>query len=88
MASDRTLIVSFEQVFCRPNTPCFDVSSTSSAGTMQDVVWSSQSDSDLCDPYSSGSTDVKNTLCLLLKFCPPGINPEFVMECKLIAYPM
>ena len=22
------------------------------------------------------------------KFCPPGINPEFMMECKLIAHPM
>ena len=29
-----------------------------------------------------------NTVCLLLKICPPGINPEFVMECKLIAHPM
>ena len=29
-----------------------------------------------------GSTDVKNTVCLLLKFCPPGINPELMMECK------
>ena len=35
-----------------------------------------------------GCTDVKNTVCLLLKFCPPGINPEFMMECKLIAHPM
>ena len=31
---------------------------------------------------------VKNTVCLSLpKFCPPGINPEFVMECKLFAHP-
>ena len=30
-------------------------------------------------------TAVKNTVCLsLLKFCPPSIDPEFVMECKLI----
>ena len=35
-----------------------------------------------------GCTDVKNTVCLLLKFCRPGINPEFMMECKLIAHPM
>ena len=36
-----------------------------------------------------GSTDVKNTVCLSLpKICPPGINPEFMMECKLIAHPM
>ena len=34
-----------------------------------------------------GSTGVKNTVCLLLKFCPPGINPDFTMECKLIAHP-
>ena len=25
----------------------------------------------------------KNTVCLLLKFCPPGINPELMMECKI-----
>ena len=32
---------------------------------------------------------VENTVCLsLLQFCPPAINPEFVMECKLIAHPM
>ena len=29
----------------------------------------------------------KNTVCLLLKFCPPGTNPELMMECKLIAHP-
>ena len=29
----------------------------------------------------------KNTVCLLLNFCPPGINPEYMMECKLIAHP-
>ena len=26
---------------------------------------------------------MKNTVCLLLEFCPPAINPEFVMECTL-----
>ena len=31
---------------------------------------------------------MKNTVCLLLKCCPPGINPEFMMECKLIAHPI
>ena len=41
----------------------------------------------LCSLFK-GSTDVKNTVCLLFKFCPPGINPEFLMECKLIAHPM
>ena len=34
-----------------------------------------------------GSTGRKNTVCLLLKFWPPGINPEWMMECKLIAHP-
>ena len=34
-----------------------------------------------------GSTGRKNTVCLLLKICPPGIDPEFMMECKLIAHP-
>ena len=35
-----------------------------------------------------GSTDAKNTVCLWLKFCPPGIDLEFTTECKLIAHPM
>ena len=38
---------------------------------------------------SMGFTARQNTVCLsLLKFCLPGINPEFVMECKLIAHPI
>ena len=41
-------ILSVEQTLCRPNTPCFDVSSTSSDGTMQDAVLPSQCYSDLC----------------------------------------
>ena len=41
----------------------------------------------LCTLFKE-STGVKNTICLLLKFCPPGINPEHTMECKLIARPM
>ena len=36
---------------------------------------------------SMGSTSRKNTVCLLLKFWPPGINPELMMEWKLIANP-
>ena len=36
---------------------------------------------------SMGSTNRKNTVCRLLKFWPPGINPELMMECKLIAHP-
>ena len=35
-----------------------------------------------------GFTAVKNTVFLSLhKICPPAINPEFVMECKLTAHP-
>ena len=30
---------------------------------------------------------MKNTVGLLLKFCPPGISPEFMMESRLIAHP-
>ena len=30
----------------------------------------------------------REAVCLLLKFCPPGINPDFMMESKLIAHPM
>ena len=51
---------------------------------MQDAVLPGQFCSgSLCSLFI-GSTDVKNTVCLLLKICPHGINPEFMMECKLI----
>ena len=45
-----------------------------------DAVHSSRSYQDPCvfcpkDP---------ETVCLFLKFCPPGVNPELMMECKLI----
>ena len=36
---------------------------------------------------SIGSTRRKNTVCLLLRLWPPGINPELTIECKLIAHP-
>ena len=36
----------------------------------------------LCS-LSIGSTGRNNTLCLLLKFCPSGINPELMMEYKI-----
>ena len=32
-------------------------------------------------------TNRKNTVSLLLKFCLPNINPDLLMECKLIAHP-
>ena len=34
-----------------------------------------------------GSTEVQDAVCRLLKLCPPGVNPELMMECKLIAHP-
>ena len=61
---------------------------TSSDGTVQDAVLSDRLYQDLCILCSIGSTVVNNTVCILLKFWPPGINPEFMMECKLIAHPM
>ena len=76
------------KLYVDPNTPCFDVSSPFSACTIEDrgasrsILFGS-----LCSLFI-GSTDVKNTVCHLLKFYPPGINPEFVMECKLTAHPM
>ena len=52
--------------------------STSSACTMQDVVWSNQAHADLCDPYSWDSKRKDYRLSSsLLEFCPPAINPEF-----------
>ena len=35
---------------------------------------------------STGSTGRKNTVCFLLKIWPPGINPELMMECKLLCH--
>ena len=49
---DRTSFLSVEPVVYRPNTPCFDVSSTFSDGTMQDAVLPNQFCSDLCVPCS------------------------------------
>ena len=70
---------------CRPNAPCFDVSSIFSDGTMQDAVLPGQCYSDLCvlcswDPLTSR---IPSVFCS--NFVLPGINPEFVMESKLIA---
>ena len=77
------------KLYIDPITPCLGVFSTYSACTMQDVVWSSQACTDLCVPCPIGFSAVRHTVCLsLLGFCPPGIHPEFVMECKLIAHPI
>ena len=46
---DRTSILSVEQAVYRPSTPYLGAFSTF-ACTMQDVVWSSQAITDLCDP--------------------------------------
>ena len=55
---------------------------------MQDAVLPGQlHPNPLCSLFIR-PTDVKNTVCLLLNVCPPGINPEFMMECKLTAHPM
>ena len=80
---DRTSILSVEQAVCRPNIPCPGTLSTF-AWKMQDVAWSDQALSRLDDSYAWSSRLVKE---YRLKFCPPNINPELVMECKLIAHP-
>ena len=73
---------------CRLHTQCFDAFSTFSAckharrDASRSILFGS-----LCSLFI-GSTNVKNTVCLLLKFCLPCINLEFVMECTLIAHPM
>ena len=43
---------SLSKLYIDPNTPYPGVFSTSSARTMQDVVWSNQAHADLCVPYS------------------------------------
>ena len=82
-----TSILSVDQVVFRPNTPYFDVSSMLCACIVHDAVLPSRSCQDPCVRCPVGSTGRKNTLCLLLKICPPGINPELMMECKLTAHP-
>ena len=62
------------------------IPSTLSDGSMKDAVLPSQCCSNLCALFI-GSTDVKNTVCVLLKFCPPDANLEFVIDCKFIAHP-
>ena len=37
---------------------------------------------------SIGSISRKNTVCLLLEFWPPGINPELMIEWRLNAHPI
>ena len=54
------------------------------ACTVHDAVLSSQSSQDPCvlcpwDPQAERIPSV-----LLLKFCPPGINPEVMMECEVL----
>ena len=64
----------------QPNTPRLGVSSMRYAGTVHDVVHSSPS---FQDPHALCLWDQigkKNTVCLLLEFCPPGINPLLMIE--------
>ena len=57
---------------------------------MQDVVRSSQSHTDLCVPLFVQKIHSRKLygLSFLAQIYPPSINPEFVVECKLIAHPM
>ena len=75
-------------IVCRPNTPYSDVSSMLSLCMY--CAWHGAPKSIVSGSLwflSMGSTSMKNTVCLLLKFCLLGINPELMMECKLIAHP-
>ena len=56
------------------------------AGIVHDAVFPSR----LCqDPYglSMGSTGVKEHCLSFAQFLSSRINPELMMECKLIAHP-
>ena len=48
--------------------------------TVLDVVQRCQYVQDLHDLLSLGSMGKKNTVCLLLESCPPGINPLLMIE--------
>ena len=83
--SSEVLSLHVEQAVYQPNTPYPGVFSTFSACNMQDVVGSSQACTDLRVPCPWDSQPWR----ILSVFpCLPGINPEFVMECKLIAHPI
>ena len=77
-------------LYIDPNTPYLGALSTfhfclydARRGLVKSSLYGS-----LCS-LSMGFTAVKNSVSLsLLKFCPPGINPEFVMECNLTAHPI
>ena len=79
----RPSILSSEQGWCRSNTPYFDVSSISLCmycarrGASKSIVSGS------LRSLSKGSTARKNTVCLLLKIWPHGINPELMVESSL-----
>ena len=66
--------------------PCSDVSSMLYACIVHDTVHSNRSYQDLKRFLSMRSTGRKNAVSLLFKFWPPGINPELMMECTLIAH--
>ena len=62
IVSDRTSILFSEQGWCRPNTPCFDVSSTLCACTVQDAVLPGRSSQDPCGLCPWDSQAEKNCL--------------------------
>ena len=80
---DRTSILSSEQCWCHRILmflPCFVHGLCKTRCFRVDRVR-------ILLVLSTGSTNRKNTVCLLLKFWPPSINPELMMECKSIAHP-
>ena len=79
---DRTLILLWFQDQYRPKIPRLDVSSMHCACIAQDVVHKSIYSGSVWLSFL-GSTGEKNTVCLLLKFWPPGINPLLIIEWRL-----
>ena len=76
------------KLVCRPNTSCFDVFfSTFSVCIVRDAVLPGRL---YQDPYVffvhriHKRERIPSVFCS--KFCPPSVNPEFTVECTLIAH--
>ena len=83
-----TSILFVEQAENWPSTPCPGAFSTHFclSDARSGLVKSSSCGS--LWSFFMGFTAEKNTVCLsLLEVCPPAVNPEFVMECKLTGHP-
>ena len=65
-----------DQVWCQPNTPCFDVSSTFCACTKQDAVLPSQLSLDLCVLCSLDP----QTWRILSAFCSNFVHPVSILN--------